>query len=49
MKEMMAAARAEKELAKRKKEAGEKGEIIETAEDTKDVKEFTDEMKKVAE
>jgi len=49
MKEMMAAARAEKELAKKKKEAGEQGNIIGTKEDCKSVQVFTDEMKKLAE
>ena len=49
MKEMMAAARAEKELAKERKEQGEQGNIVGTKEDCKDIHIFTDEMKKLAE
>ena len=46
MKDMMAAARAEKE---KKKEAAALGRILGTKEDTKDIEVFTKEMKKLAE
>lgn len=49
MKDMMAKARADKELAQKKKEAGILGKIIGTKEDTKEIPVFTEEMKKIAE
>ena len=48
MKDMMAKAREEKELAKKKVEAGKKGDILYTPEDTRGVAAFTEEMREKA-